>query len=96
VGGYIVCIVPHQYLYEKKKKLDKPSRYNGSHIHFFTSGILLRMFEENLVPNSYRIRHLRDNDDGFDYNRGPDLHSSGRYEIELVIEKIQLPNWQLL
>lgn len=91
IGGYIVCIVPHQYLYEKRPHL--PSRWNIDHKRFYTPGSLLLEFEESLQPNSYRVRHLCDNDLWFDYNRGPDEHSYGCYEIELVIEKIKGPYW---
>jgi len=56
---------------------------------------LICEFEESLVPNSYRVRHLADNDRDFDYRIDPGAHSSGCYEIELVIEKIARPGWQL-
>jgi ubiquinone/menaquinone biosynthesis C-methylase UbiE len=93
VGGFIVCIVPHQFLYEKRQRL--PSRFNGEHQRFYTPASLLREVEEALAPNSYRVRHLADNDRGFDYALGPQTHSQGCYEIELVVEKIALPDWSL-
>lgn len=93
VGGHIITIVPHQHLYEKK--LCRPSKWNADHKRFYTPGCLLMEFEVALPPNSYRVRHLRDNDHGFDYTRGPDVHSNGCYEIELVIEKIAEPAWKL-
>jgi FkbM family methyltransferase len=93
-GGFIVCIVPHQFLYEKKHEL--PSLWNSDHKRFYTPSSLLREFEESLDPNSYRIRHLRDNDQDYNYTRGPYAHASGRYEIELVIQKTQKPDWDLL
>jgi len=52
-------------------------------------------FEESLIPNSYRVRHLADNDREFNYGLDPGVHSSGCYEIELVVEKITPPGWQL-
>jgi SAM-dependent methyltransferase len=94
VGGFIVCLVPHQGLYEKKKYL--PSRFNGDHKRFYTPSSLLRSVEEALTLNSYRIRHLCDNDEGFNYNIAPETHSDGAYEIELVIEKIEKPDWDIL
>jgi SAM-dependent methyltransferase len=92
-GGFIVCVVPHQFLYEKRWQL--PSRWNADHKRFYTPAALLREFEEALEPNSYRVRHLRDNDDGNDYTIGPETHASGAYEIELVIEKRNPPAWTL-
>jgi SAM-dependent methyltransferase len=92
-GGFIVCIVPHQFLYEKRREL--PSRWNADHRRFYTPASLLREFEESLLPNTYRIRHLRDNDTGYLYAIGPERHATGCYEIELVIEKIAAPEWEL-
>lgn len=92
-GGYIVCIVPHQHLYEKRLHL--PSRYNPDHKVFFTPSTLLALFERALAPNSYRVRHCNDNDMGFDYTIGPDRHSVGCYEIELVVEKLIRTSWTL-
>jgi ADP-heptose:LPS heptosyltransferase len=94
IGGFIVTVVPHQFLYEKRQAL--PSRWNPDHQRFYTPASLLREFEEALVPNSYRVRHLRDNDKDYLYQLGPDHHGHGGYEIELVIEKIARPNWDLL
>jgi hypothetical protein len=38
---------------------------------------------------------LIDNDAGYDYSIPPDQHPAGCYEIELVIQRIQQPAWQL-
>src|SRR5208337_2813433 len=92
-GGFIVCVVPHQFLYEKKHTL--PSRWNGDHKRFYTPASLLREFEESLEPNSCRVRHLRDSDEGYAYDVGPEAHPGGGYEIELVVQKITKPNWDL-
>jgi len=93
VGGFIVCIVPHQFLYEKKREL--PSRWNSDHKRFYTPASLLREFEESLPPNGYRVRHLMDDDLGYRYEIGPERHAAGCYEIELVVEKIKAPDWNL-
>jgi SAM-dependent methyltransferase len=93
IGGFIVCVVPHQFLYEKSPHL--PSKWNDDHKRFYTPASLLQEFEESLQPNSYRVRHLCDNDLWFDYSLGPDEHSYGCYEIELVVEKIKKPYWTL-
>lgn len=92
-GGFMVISVPHMYLYEKRRHL--PSRWNADHKRFYTPSSLLREIEESLKPNSYRIRHLIDNDEGFDYSIDPFTHSGGGYEIELVIEKIEKPEWSI-
>jgi SAM-dependent methyltransferase len=92
-GGYIVTVVPHQFLYEKKASL--PSRWNGDHKRFYTPASLLQEFEQSLEPNSYRVRFLEDGDKGFDYSIVPEKHSCGQYEITLVIEKINKPTWEL-
>jgi len=93
VGGFLVCFVPHQALYEKSRAL--PSRWNGDHKRFYTPASLMTAVENALEVNSFRLRHLKDNDIGFDYALGPGLHSEGCYEIELVIEKIRKPDWGL-
>lgn len=85
-GGHIITVVPHRDLYEKKMGL--PSRWNGDHKRFYTPASLLAEFESALPINSFRIRHLRDNDAGHIYTDGPDVHGRGQYDIELVIEKL--------
>jgi hypothetical protein len=80
-------------LYEKKRFL--PSNFNEGHLRMYTPSSLVRSFEEALDVNSYRVRHLAENDMGFNYELGPEKHSDGAYEIELVIEKIKKPSWEL-
>jgi hypothetical protein len=92
-GGFIVCVVPHQFLYEKRRAL--PSSWNADHKRFYTPAALLWEFETSLRPNTYRVRHLRDNDEGYTYEIGPEAHSGGGYEVELVVEKIRPPEWDL-
>lgn len=94
VGGYLVITVPHEFLYEKKKAL--PSRWNADHKRFYTTSCLTFEIDWALTPNTYRVRHLRDNDDDFDYSIPPDRHSDGCYEIECVIQKIQKPSWDVI
>ena len=93
LGGFIVCTVPHQFLYEKKSGL--PSLWNADHKRFCTPASLLREFETSLEPNSYRVRHLRDNDEGYTYDIGPQAHAGGAYEIEIVVQKIAKPDWDI-
>ncbi len=93
VGGHIVIMVPHQYLYEKKKTL--PSRFNGDHKRLYSPASLLTEIQESLEPNSYRVRLLEDGDKDFDYSIPPEKHSNGQYEIILVLQKIKTPNWNI-
>ena len=92
-GGHLVIVVPHQFLYEKRTGL--PSRWNEDHKRFYTPALLMSEIETALPPNTYRLRHLADNDLGYDYSIGPDRHAGGCYEIELVIQKIPPPQWAL-
>lgn len=93
VGGHMVIAVPHQYLYEKRKKL--PSNFNRDHKRFYTLSNLIREIEEALDPNSYRIRHAEDLDWKFDYELPPAKHSTGCYEAIVILEKIKKPDWDL-
>lgn len=92
-SGYMILVLPHQYLYEKKQAL--PSKWNEDHKEFYTPGKLLSWIEDILEPNHYRVRLLEDGDKGFDYSIGPDRHSDGQYEITLAIQKITPPTWTL-
>lgn len=87
IGGHIVIVVPHQWLYEKKEAL--PSRWNEDHKRFYTAASLLYEVEYSVPASSYRVRLCRDNDEGFDYSIPDDKHSGGCYEIELVLERIK-------
>jgi SAM-dependent methyltransferase len=91
--GFIVCVVPHQFLYEKKR--NRPSLWNADHKRFYTPATLLCEFEASLQPNTYRVRHLRDNDENYTYHIGPEAHAGGAYEIEVVVQKIEKPRWNL-
>ncbi|WP_026359813.1 class I SAM-dependent methyltransferase [Sphingomonas sp. PR090111-T3T-6A] len=90
-GGHLVIVVPHQFLFERKRHL--PSYFNPDHKRYYTSKGLLAEIEEAFEENSYRVRHLVENDKDFDYWPAPSEGSSGCYEIELVIEKIRPPYW---
>lgn len=91
VGGYLVIVVPHQLLFERKRSL--PSPINPDHKRFYTAKSLLGEIEAALPENGYRIRHLIENDKGFDYGIMPYQGTDGCYEIELVVEKIAMPFW---
>ena len=93
IGGYLVIAVPHHFLYERRRQL--PSHWNRDHKRFYTPGNLLREIEDALEPNTYRVRHLADNDFGFDYSIPPREGAVGCQEIELVLEKLKKPFWDL-
>jgi len=86
VWGYMIIIVPHQLLYEKKVNL--PSRFAGGHKRFYLPSLLLNEIQISLPVSEWRLRHMRENDDDFDYQIPPHVHSTGAYEIECVIQKI--------
>lgn len=85
-GGYLIIVVPHRDLYEKRLAL--PSRFNGDHKRFYTPASLLLELESSLSINSFRVRHMRDNDEGHIYSDPPETHGRWLYEIEIVIQKL--------
>jgi len=94
IGGHIITVVPHAMLYERKRR--PPSRWAGwNHQRFYTPQSLLAEFESVLLPNTYRVRHLAENDVDYTYSYPTERHPDGCYEIELVIEKISPPAWSL-
>ena len=92
-GGYLIIVVPHQYLFEKRERL--PSRTNFDHKRFYTPDSLLAEIRESLPINGYRVRHLADQDTDYNYERPPLDHAEGRFEIEVVLQKIKPPYWNL-
>ena len=92
-GGHIVTVVPHAYLYERRRR--PPSRWNPDHQRFYTPTSLLSEFEAALAPNSYRVRYLEENDRGYSYGSDVSAHPSGCYEITLVVQKIAGPQWEV-
>lgn len=90
-NGFMIIVVPHWCLYERKSSL--ASVHNADHKRFYTACSLLKEIDEALDPFSYRIRHVEDNDRGFDYTVPPGSHAVGSYEIICVIEKIKRPKY---
>jgi SAM-dependent methyltransferase len=93
MGGHIIVVVPHAHLYERRRR--PPSRWNLGHVRTYTAASLLAEFEAALEANSYRVRHVYEDDRGYRYDDPPDRHGTGGYEIELVIEKIKPPAWRV-
>jgi hypothetical protein len=94
VGGHVITIVPHAFLYERRKTVP-PSRWSPEHMMSCTPGSLLTLVETALTPNTYRVVHLRDVDDGYRYDLPVTVHPEGCFECELVIQKITPPAWQV-
>jgi hypothetical protein len=84
VSGFLLIVVPHQFLLERKLVL--PSRINRSHKKFYTPAVLMTEVEEAIDPLQYRVRVLLDNDLGYDYSVPLNGQPSGGSEIVLYLE----------
>lgn len=93
-GGTVIIMVPHAYLYERRLSVP-PSRFSPEHLRSYTPGSLLSEIESQLKPNSYRVLHLTDVDDGYDYDLPIEVHPMGCLEIECVLRKRQPPVWNV-
>ena len=93
VGGFLVVTVPHAFLYDRRAQL--PSRWRPTQKRLYTPASLLAEVEEALMPNSYRVRWLGDEDAGYDYALGSDTPPVGLHDIALVLERIPEPVWTL-
>jgi Methyltransferase domain len=91
ISGYLIIMVPHQQLYERKAA--PPSRWTGDHKRFYTPRSLLEEVESALPVCGWRLRSLRDVDDGFDYFASVEQHARGLCEIEAIIQKVSVPGW---
>jgi SAM-dependent methyltransferase len=94
LGGHLVTIVPHAHLYERRMTVP-PSRWSPEHRMAVTPASLLGLVELVLVPNTYRVVHLRDVDDGYRYDLPTTVHPTGNFEIEMVLVKMMPPAWQV-
>lgn len=92
-GGHVIIAVPHAHLYERSRR--PPSAHNRGHYRFYTPASLLSEIESALVPNTYRIRFMEENDRNYDYTSPTDQHPRGCYEIVVVLQKISQPAWTL-
>ncbi len=93
VGGHLIIVVPHAFLYERQNVL--PSRWNPNQRRLYTPGSLMQEIEEALAPNTYRLRHLGDDDTDYDYADTTGGHPAGRHEVAAVLERIEPPLWTL-
>ena len=94
IGGFLVLMVPSAYLYERRLTVP-PSRWSGEHLRSYTPATLLAAVEGALEPNTYRVRHLADNDVGYRYDLPTTVHPEGALEIEAVIQRIRPPEWKI-
>lgn len=98
IGGHIVLLVPHGFLYERSFYVPGPWGSCDDHKRVYTPSRLLREIEESLRPNTYRVRSLRDVDHDFDYScllKNPPAFYKACFEIECVIQKIAPPGWEI-
>jgi SAM-dependent methyltransferase len=91
IGGYVIIFVPNRYLYEMRP--DLPGRWNGDHRRFYTPASLLQEIEQSLPINGFRVRHLLDNDEGFNYGDPQGSRPRGNYQIETVVQRIDTPSY---
>lgn len=89
-GGYLLLLLPHRDLYEKKSTL--PSRFNEDHAHFFLPDrdeapdtIGIRPLLNRLFPTA-EIIYINVCDEGY-VNPGDELPSEGEFSIEVVLRK---------
>lgn len=94
VGGHMIIIVPHAYLYERRLTVP-PSRWSPEHMRSLTPASLLFFIELSLEPNTYRVVHLRDVDTDYRYDLPVTAHPQGLFDIELVIQRITKPAWDV-
>lgn len=93
-GGYLIIIVPHRDLYEKKRIL--PSNWNPEHTYFWLPDEeeppctkSLRKVIAEAIPGANLVE-FRVLQDGYDHTLSKDEHPVGEYSIEAVIKKWDL------
>ncbi len=91
VGGHLILTVPHAFLFDRVVVL--PSPWIAAARRLYAPSTLAREIEETLVPNTYRLRLLQDDDRGYDYARSPADQPTGPADIIVVVEKIAPPEW---
>ena len=84
-GGTLILFVPLMDSYERKPT--PPSAFNADHKRFYTASRLLFEIESSIPRATYRIMHLRERFNYADFSKPEEVHASGPYEIECVLEK---------
>lgn len=93
-GGYLIIVVPHRDLYEKKTTL--PSRFNLEHKTYWLAEVrdpgspctltLHDVVEETL--DGFEVLVLRTCSEGTTNQDKPEEHANGEFSIEMVLKKI--------
>lgn len=99
IGGYMILMVPHCYLYERSFKVAGAWESCRDHKCIYTPFRLLSEIEDVLEINSYRIVHMRDNDKNYNYDRETNIMPEffkECFEIECVLQRIKLPSWDVV
>jgi hypothetical protein len=91
IDGFLLVIVPHQFLYERKLRL--PSRRRAAHRKLYSPNTLLADIEEALDPCEYRLRFLADNDVGYGYHVPLHADPEGGQDLVLCLQRISRPGW---
>ncbi len=92
MGGMLVVVVPHQFLFERK--IQAPSRFVTGHRRFYTAANLIAEIEEAIDPSEFRLRFLGDHDR--DYGCDPELtqRPQGAYQVVACLERCEKPVWR--
>lgn len=92
-GGWLIIVVPHRDLYEKKRLL--PSTWNPDHKNFIlpiwgedphTIGLLDTV--QSALGHGFSLESLRVLSDG-NTRKESNLHPDGEYSIEIIVKKIK-------
>jgi len=92
-GGHLVLRVPHAFLAERQMAL--PVRDRPMQRRLYTPAALMAEVEEALIPNSYRVRLLCDDDRDYDYSLDKDSVPKGQSRVVMALQKIEPPAWSL-
>lgn len=88
-GGYLIVVVPHWVLYEKRQF---PSPYNSDHKSGFMPDILIDMCSG---LHASQVLRLQVNEEGYDYNdkESDQTLKGAQAEIELIVRKVKDYFW---
>lgn len=87
IGGMLILVVPHQFLFERRFSL--PSPHDPGTLRFYTPASLLMEIEEALDPFAYRLRVLFEDASGVGPDETLDHPATGGRDILVAIERIE-------